>query len=151
MKAQFIFHESGTEKLDEVLALIRAVFLEFEAPDYSDEGIQEFMRFIKPETIGKMLSENKIRIWTCEREGRPVGALAASKDHIYLLFVSGQYHRLGIARRLFDMMVDCCRPPSITVNSSPYAVEAYRRLGFVNTGTEQTVNGLRFTPMKCML
>lgn len=53
------------------------VFLQFEAPEYSEEGIQEF-----------------------------------------------------------------------AVNSSPYAVEIYRHLGFEEVDQEQTVNGIRFTPMK---
>lgn len=37
----------------------------------------------------------------------------------------------------------------MTVHSSPFAVEIYRHLGFVATGEERTVNGLRFTPMLC--
>ena len=35
-----------------------------------------------------------------------------------------------------------------TVNSSPYAVEVYRHLGFVPTDDEKSVDGLRFTPMQ---
>ena len=35
-----------------------------------------------------------------------------------------------------------------TVNSSPYAVEVYRHLGFEEMDQEQTVNGIRFIPMK---
>ena len=35
----------------------------------------------------------------------------------------------------------------ITVNSSPYAVEAYRRLGFVDVDNEKLLDGIRFTPM----
>ena len=30
----------------------------------------------------------------------------------------------------------------------PYAVEVYRHLGFNETDIEQTVNGIRFTPMR---
>ncbi|WP_460645598.1 GNAT family N-acetyltransferase [Lacrimispora brassicae] len=36
----------------------------------------------------------------------------------------------------------------MTVNSSPYAVEIYHKLGFVDTDTEQLVNGIRFIPME---
>ena len=36
----------------------------------------------------------------------------------------------------------------MTVNSSPYAVPVYHKLGFKDTGSEQMVNGLRFTPME---
>ena len=35
-----------------------------------------------------------------------------------------------------------------TVNSSPYAVEVYRHLGFVATDAEQCTDGLRYTPMR---
>ena len=35
-----------------------------------------------------------------------------------------------------------------TVNSSPYAHEIYKHIGFVDTDTEQCINGLKFYPMK---
>jgi len=38
----------------------------------------------------------------------------------------------------------------ITVNSSPYAVKIYEKLGFVPDGNEQMVDGIRFTPMTYM-
>jgi len=40
---------------------------------------------------------------------------------------------------------------NITVNSSPYALEVYHRLGFIDKDREQTVDGIRFTPMACLL
>ena len=46
------------------------------------------------------------------------------------------------------MIVEYYDPLEITVNSSPYAVEIYRKLSFVDTNTEQTVNGMRFTSMR---
>ena len=58
------------------------------------------------------------------------------------------YHRRGIGKKLFDAMRRDYAHPVFTVNSSPYAVEVYRHLGFVPTGEEQTVDGLRFTPMQ---
>jgi len=155
METQFEFSELEAERLHEALSLVREVFLEYEAPDYSDEGVDEFMRFINPEAIRKMLLNNIMHIWTCKDDGKIIGVLAGGKkerkNHIFLLFVNGQYHRRGIARRLFNMMTEHYNPREITVNSSPYAVEAYHRLGFADTDAEKTVNGLRFTPMKCVL
>ena len=58
------------------------------------------------------------------------------------------YHRWGIGRRLFEAMKQDYARKAFTVHSSPYAVEVYRHLGFAATGPEQTVNGLRFTPME---
>ena len=76
-------------------------------------------------------------------------------SHISLMFVDKQYQRRGIARRLFETVLDCRDivdgNACITVNSSPYVVEIYRRLGFQPTGEERTENGIRFTPMKYVL
>ena len=69
--------------------------------------------------------------------------------------VKKDYHRRGIARRLFQTVEEICKSQNniskITVNSSPYAIEVYHRLGFVDTDKELTVNGIRFTPMSYSL
>jgi len=69
--------------------------------------------------------------------------------------VNTQCHRRGIARKLFETVINyksiAGEHTAVTVNSSPYAVEIYRRLGFEPTDTEQTVNGIRFIPMKCAI
>lgn len=36
----------------------------------------------------------------------------------------------------------------LTLNSSPYGLPFYRRLGFVPQSGEQEKDGIRFTPMK---
>jgi len=146
--SKYLYDELSTDRLYETLELVRDVFMEYEAPDYSDEGIGEFLRFLEPVEIMTLLEEYKLRIWTCEYDAKIVGMIAAREEHINLLFVSGEHHRRGIARRLLDIMIDYYDPPLITVNSSPYAVEAYRRMGFSETGPEETVSGIRFIPMK---
>lgn len=73
-------------------------------------------------------------------------------NHICLLFVKKEYHRLGIARKLFKQALEICKTQQniheMTVNSAPFSIEVYHRLGFMDTGQEQTVNGMRFTPMR---
>ncbi len=147
----YTYSECEPALLHEVLALIRNVFMEYEAPEYAPEGIEEFMRFIEPGAIAQRMVNGSMRLWVCrnkDAQGAVVGALGARFGHINLLFVSGAHHRRGIARRLFGELLTAQNPPSVTVNSSPYAVEAYRRLGFAPAGSGQTVNGIRFFPMK---
>ena len=148
MDELFVFNELNREKLYDVLTLIRNVFMEFEAPDYSEEGIGEFLDFLEPESITSMLDDGEMRIWTCEHHGKIIGAIAAGREHINLLFVDGEHHRKGIARQLLEVMIESYKPKEITVNSSPYAIEAYQRLGFVETDSERVENGIRYTPMK---
>jgi len=144
----FIYNEMSRDRLYDTLTLIRDVFMEFEAPDYSEEGIGEFLDFLEPLSITAMLDDGEMRIWTCECEGRIIGAIAAGERHINLLFVDGEFHRKGIARRLLEVMIESYKPAEITVNSSPYAIEVYKRLGFAATDPEREENGIRFTPMK---
>ena len=70
------------------------------------------------------------------------------KCHICFFFVEGEYHRLGIGRKLFKRMREDFPGRTITLNSSPYGLPFYNALGFKATDREKTVNGIRFTPMK---
>ncbi|MEE1257847.1 MAG: GNAT family N-acetyltransferase, partial [Lachnospiraceae bacterium] len=67
---------------------------------------------------------------------------------ISLFFVKGNRHCKGIGRKLFERMKKDYEIQEFTVNSSPYAVEAYHHLGFTDLDTEQTTKGIRYVPMK---
>ena len=127
--------------------LVWRVFCEFEAPEYSDEGIAEFKRF-----IDEAPQNEQLLLWGCFIEDNIVAVISIRQPcHIALLFVDKKYHRRGIARSLFTTVLKnkavTKGHKAVTVNSSPYAVEAYRRLGFVATDTEQLTNGIRYYPM----
>jgi GNAT superfamily N-acetyltransferase len=133
------------------------VFSEFESPEYSEEGCATFKAFIEdPSNITEKMAIGELHLWGTFDGTKIVGVIAIRPPlHISLLFVDKAYQRKGIARKLFETVIGdrviIGEHTSITVNSSPYAVEIYRRLGFVTTDAEQTKNGLRFTPMICKL
>ena len=56
--------------------------------------------------------------------------------------------RWNIGRKLWDFLRENSSSKTITVNSSPYAVPVYHKLGFVDTDTEQLSDGMRYIPMK---
>ncbi len=135
------------------LDLVWQVFLEFEAPDYSEEGIQEFKNFIDLNSIEQKIDKNEMLFWGCFWGENIVGVAATRQPcHISLLFVDQEHHRKGIGRELLSNITSFYREAGVnremTVNSSPYAVEIYHKLGFIDTDTEQLVNGIRFTPMR---
>ena len=59
----------------------------------------------------------------------------------------GQYHRKGVGTKMFDYLLENYKGNIITVNSSPYGLGFYKKLRFVPTEEEKTINGIRFTPM----
>jgi predicted GNAT family N-acyltransferase len=69
-----------------------------------------------------------------------------------MLFVDKTYHKRGIAKQLFDEFVKDVKSSSdkatLTVNSSPYAVGFYHKMGFKDTDNELEKDGIRFVPME---
>lgn len=55
--------ESTSSEVPKALALVWQTFLEFEAPDYSEQGIQEFKEFIALSTIRNKLANEELVLW----------------------------------------------------------------------------------------
>ena len=127
------------------LDLVMKVFMEYEAPDYTEEGVEEFKKTMQDEDY-----LSKLCMYGAFADERLIGVIATRSEgtHVALFFVDSDFHRKGVGRSLFQTVLDDCDSDLITVNSSPYAVPVYKKLGFTETDTEQTVNGLRFTPME---
>lgn len=136
--------EKGRRK--RAIDLIHDVFMKYEAPDYSSEGIELFQKT----SIHNQGFLDKLEMYGAYQGKHLIGVIATRSNgsHIALFFVNGKYHRQGIGRKLFQVVVENCAATEITVNSSPFAVDVYHHLGFVDTDYEMNVNGLRFTPMK---
>lgn len=150
---QYIFETIKTEELEETLALVKKVFDEFEGPCYSQEGRENFYKFASYENVKELLERN-MQIIVVKDQNKIIGMVAYRDNcHISMLFVDKNYHKQGIASKLVKMVNFNCRQNNkklqkITVNSSPYAVEFYHKLGFEDTNTEQLVDEIRFIPMK---
>ena len=132
-------------QMDNAIDLIWTTFLQFEAPDYSDEGIQSFKDFIENKEI-----INTLEFWGAYDNQKLKGVIATNENrkHICCFFVEAQYQRQGIGRKLWEYLLENSQKEVITVNSSTYAVPVYHKLGFVDTNTEQLSDGMRYTPMK---
>lgn len=145
MEQSDTIREIRQEEIEKALCLVWQVFQEYEAPDYTKEGIEEFYKSIHDEQYlsrlcwyGAFVQERLVSVIATRNGG----------THIALFFVDGKYHRQGIGKRLYQTARSMNDSGRMTVNSSPYAVPVYHRLGFRDTGIEQVVNGLRFTPME---
>ena len=125
--------------------LVTDVFMKFEAPDYSKEGIKSFF----DTAINNQDFMNNLTIYGAYIKDLLVGVIATRNEgnHLALFFVDGAYHRQGIGRKLFEVVLENSTSNKLTVNASPYAKDVYHRLGFEAADAEQTITGIRFIPM----
>ena len=131
-------------EMNNALDLVWRVFLEFEAPDYTEEGIKEFKK-----TIDDKDWVNARDFYGAFDDENNLLGVIATKDitHIALFFVEGKYHRQGIGKKLYEKILSLNDKDFFTVNSSPYAHEIYKHLGFIDTDEMQCICGLKFYPM----
>ncbi len=127
------------------LDLAWVVFSEYESPDYSAEGTEEFRKCLHDEEY-----LHGLQYYGAFDGGKLIGEIAIRPDkkHICFFFVDGRYHRRGIGTRMFQRLLEDYPDETITLNSSPYGLPFYKAIGFVPIDEEKTVNGIRFTPMK---
>jgi predicted N-acetyltransferase YhbS len=117
------------------------------------EGREEFHKHATPQAIRQRHASGDVT-FVAERDGQIVGMLhLAHAEHISMLFVEGSSQRQGIGRNLVGTAIKYAlaqQPPArkLTVGSSPNAVSAYERMGFVVVASEQVEHGIRFVSME---
>ena len=141
----FSIRRLSQDERQTALDLAWAVFSEYESPDYSAEGTEEFRKCLHDE--GYLSGLHYYGTFDGEKL---IGEIAIRPDrkHICFFFVDGRYHRRGIGTRMFRRLLEDYPNETITLNSSPYGLPFYKAIGFVPTDEERTVNGIRFTAMK---
>lgn len=128
-------------------------FLVFEAPEYPRLGTESFRNFIWDPELKRKFIRGDFPTYAAFVNGVIAGVVSVRDiSHVSLLFVDGQFHNNGIAtallRNMFSEQVNRYQIKKMTVNSSPYAVGFYHRVGFKDVNSEQTADGIRFTPME---
>ena len=136
----------------QVFNFITGVFNQFVAPEFSQEGIDEFMKYIQPDALVNHLKKNHFGI-LASVGSKIIGVIMAREyNHVALFFVDSQHQRRGIGRELFRKALEYCsrhdvNTSQITVNTPSNSVNAYKNLNFEPTDKEQCINGIRFVPM----
>ncbi len=90
----------------EVSNLVARSFNEFIAPDFPDEGIEEFFRYSNPRALIKR-SEGNHFVLVAEAEGSIAGMIEIREmKHVSMLFVDKAFHRRGIGKGLLGAALD---------------------------------------------
>lgn len=128
-------------------------FMRFEAPVYTQEGVENFHEFVRDDTLEKMFLNGEYKLYVALDDDVIVGMISLRDgSHISLLFVDADYHGMGVGRGLMEVLcrhlIEETDVEVITVNSSPYAVGFYHKLGFYDTDETQVTDGITYTPME---
>lgn len=131
-------------ELRNALPLVWKVFLEYEEVNCPESGKQAFWDAIHSEDYLAMLTA-----YGAYKAETLVGIIATRNEgsHVALFFVDGAYHHQGIGRSLWNTVLSDSTAKKVTVHSSLYAVEVYKKLGFVPTDGIQEDGGLQYIPM----
>lgn len=92
--------------------------------------------------------------FVAEIDNKVVGFVRGKKDKMTNLFVLKEYHKRGIARKLFEKFEKENKKLGsdiIRIKASLYAVPFYQKMGFRKTTGIRKMNGLKYQPMKKIL
>jgi N-acetylglutamate synthase-like GNAT family acetyltransferase len=140
-------------EMEEALALVWEGFSDFQAQDCSEETIDEFWSAIDQEYMIQQYGDGIVRFWGAFEDDFLVGVCAIREmRRVELMYVDGQYHRLGIGTSLLKKAVMDTKEIALDmdrlhVNASPYSVPFFQAMGFKPTGPVEEEGGLKYQPM----
>lgn len=152
MSEEIIIQRATADDWEQAMEVAWRTFLKYEAPDYSKEGIDNFLRFISDEKLFKMflLGNYVVYVAKCSNKVIGVGTMR-SGNHISLLFVDSEYQKRGVGKALLSELQKSVSVKGessvITVNAAPFAIPFYERIGFLKSGEMTTLEGIIYQPM----
>lgn len=141
------------EDWEPAMKMIWRTFLKFEASDYSEEGIRNFLDFITDERLFHSFLRGDYQMLVAMDGERLIGAASVrNRNHLSLLFVDEPYHKQGVGRHLLDCFCAYLKNEAgenyMSLKAAPYAVGFYLKIGFRAVSPEEEMGGIRVTSME---
>ena len=147
----FEIKKAQIEDLEEISNLAKKIYLKYNSSLDTDEGINNILTFINYDNLlMRTYIDGSLILKAMDiKKNTIIGFIEIRNyNHISLLFVDDKYFRLGLGKELFERAKDIMPSDKYSVNSSDYAVEFYKKLGFVAIYDNIKVeNGVHFHPM----
>lgn len=137
--------------LDEVVELVGRVSREKILPCLSEEGQVNFTGKILPgiKTTFEASNFNSVKVI----DNNKIIGFGAIRDGNYIthIFVDSDYQGKGVGRALLKHLLQFKSVDEVSLKASVNAVGFYESEGFITTGEETDVDGIRFVPMSLSL
>jgi len=144
------------DEWEDAMAMVYRIFLEYDAKDFSEEGIEHFRAFIADNNLKQLFYAGGFQVIGAYYKQKMVGLAALrEQSHISLLFVEGEYQHIGVGTELINVLAEYAHNKLhvdvLTVNASFFATEFYHKLGFTDTSSLKMQDGVIFTPMQYLI
>jgi len=107
-----------------------------------------FEEDISKDSFEKRLKDKNYEHYIYTIDKKIVGFIAIKeKNHLYHLFVDKNFHKRGIAKKLFECVKTNMNTTNMKVNASLYSIAVYKALGFKESGKQENYQGLDYQPM----
>lgn len=119
-----------------ICTLVKNVFIQCIAPDYTQEGIAFFLKVSTPEVLIEKINAGN-PAFVAENEKEIIGFIITRNiAHISNFFVDVRFQKSGIGKLLFgnlinDLTVNHKNVTEVSVFSSPFAFKIYEKFGFI--------------------
>lgn len=141
------------EEWPEIMNMVWNTFLRFDCQDCTKEGRQSFYDFITDPNLFQSFEAGKYQVLVALDEEKVVGVASLRNiNHLSLLFVDEDYQLMGIGRSLMEGLCNYLQNEVgeryISVTAAPYAVDFYKKLGFVQVKPLKNYSGIKVTAME---
>ncbi|PIN90460.1 hypothetical protein COU57_03385 [Candidatus Pacearchaeota archaeon CG10_big_fil_rev_8_21_14_0_10_32_14] len=137
------FKKKDSRKVSE---FIIKIFKEFNGKHLTKESVKFFVETYNKENIEKKWLKNFVII--SEINDKIIGVGRAKKDGwITHCYVDKRFMRKGIGSVIINNLENSIKKNKIFLNSSPYALKFYRKLGYKRCGNKKLYNGIPLYPM----
>lgn len=143
--------EADTDDALAISRLIVPLTEQYILPDVSPDARQGLLNSMSEQGLQKLMSDG-CRYHLAEMDAQTIAVIGLYRhSHLYHLFVAAEFQRRGIARRLWEVVLNQCieagAGDAISVNAAPTARRFYERLGFKSRGDARQRNGITTLPM----
>lgn len=146
----FKIERAKINDIEEISDLVKRIYLKYNSKIDSEEGINNILTFMSKENMRlRFYIEGALMLVARDKNKKIVGAIELKNfEHISLFFVDDKYFKFGIGKKLFEEVKNILELEKYSVNASDYALEFYKKLGFVQiTDSIEIENGVHFYPM----
>lgn len=146
----FKIEKANIKDIEEISGLAKRIYIKYNSKIDTEEGINGILSFISEESIKlRFYLRGAFTLVARDANKNIIGIVEVRNfEHISLFFVDDKYFKCGIGKALFEEVKNTSVSDKFTVNASDYALEFYKKLGFVQTTDSiQIENGVHFYPM----